>query len=410
MSTTSNKIIVIFFILLLTWAAGIQAQELDSIRLYLLKNELAAAKHRVDIYAEENTQDAVGLLLKAQVYVAISKNAGFKDLVADSRKIAFSALEKAGEIRSAILTEQLSKEQHQLAHDIYIGYTSDGIAFFNAGTEKQSQQDYTSALAMFKKAATTGNYIYGQGWGLAELDTSNLFYSALAAVYASRDDEAYRYCKKIADNNIVNSADREKDFEPLYKWLVYYLRKKNQGEILEKYTLQSAAAFPLSAYFYLNYVDWLRESKDNDRLFLLYKSLLTPPARKEYYAAYLQDLFAYNYSFTDSNIKPEVNKQLLPGLKSFIKTWPDDFSIRLLLAKYYINQAAGYKTTPAINRAKIKSAKVSFLNLSNNQLNIIVQKNKLQESIINQEALKLLINNYVLLGDWRKVNFYSKYK
>lgn len=377
------------------------AQDLNAIKEDWQQGNLVTAKQTIDEFTIANPDDAAGWLLKGRIYNAISNDAGLKDLTLDSRMTAFKSVKKATELNKALVKEELAKEEFKLLYDIYKGYTSDGIAFFNAGTEKKNKEDYAAAITNFKKAGQVNSFLFDNGWGGDYPDLNNLYYSCLSAIYAGKKFEAYNDAVKITDRQVAFIAP-DKNFQPIYQWLAFYMKDGNEKEF-EKITNTAIKVFPNAPYFYLNYIDWLRDKKRYAEMFDWYAKLMTAFKKEsKYELSYYNDLFRVTYNEPDSLKKWNGCHSIEYGLEQFIEKNPGNAAARLLLAKYYINKAADAKK---VNAAKSTVKKI--LAQSNVQLKFIVDKAEVKQNTIVVEALKLLVSNYKSQGELQKVAKYQ---
>lgn len=366
------------------------AQELGNVQDLWDHKELSAARQEVDAYLLRKPLDAQGWLLKARICNAISNDPGLKNSIADGRMHAFQALQKAMKLDAVQTGRELGKDNFSLPLQLYTGYQDDAIAIFNTAIAMDDANIYGEALGIFKKASSIGSYIYSNRWGLQAIDSNNLFYSARAAVYAGKTDEAVQYAKKIADAGIVETL-ANKEFEPVYKWLVYHYRTTNDEAGLKKYTAAGIRHFPLSHYYDLNYIDWLRAQRRTDDLIKSYRQMfLRGIDNTQYRYAYLVDLFT---GMTD-----QANyKQLLQSeLSNYIKKNPAEVKGKLLFGKYYINEAAAIQKTQAANKRALITA---LLRSSNKFLLEIVERFSKTDRAVYNEALQLLVANFEALNE-----------
>ena len=119
-----------------------KAQNLSTAKTFIEQKDFARAKESVDSFVLINDTDAEVWLLKANIYNAIIKDAELKYLAADGRMEAFEALKKAKQLNSDFVTEQLRPANYNLAFDLYNGFTSEGLAYFNAGAERTDKGSY----------------------------------------------------------------------------------------------------------------------------------------------------------------------------------------------------------------------------------------------------------------------------
>jgi hypothetical protein len=412
---TSYKKSIIFIIGFLFFIAFVKAQDLSRAMQLLQQKDFARAQEAIDSFVQLNDAHAEGWLLKATIYNAISKDAAAKELVADARQEAFMALQKAMQLNNTGTNEQVKKEQYNLPFDLYKGYTNHGVAYFNAGAERNDKASFAEALNNFKKAGLVGNYITTNGWGLSVIDTNNLYYCAKAAINAGKEDDAALFAKKIADYGITQSH-ASKGFESIYQWLVYNYKQKQEGENLLKYTTLGTKQFPASVYFNLIYIDWLRQQKDYSSMFVLYQDVFKKqPNNSKYQLAYYNDLFNYLYQSNEpvsDQIKYE--KVLSAGLLQYLKTNPASVEGRLLLGKLYINQANDVAKQSLANPGAsatilngYKTAKRNLLLKSNKYLLEIVNNFAKPGATVYIDALQLVVANFNTLNMPKEMGRYK---
>jgi hypothetical protein len=412
---TYYKKSIIFIIGFLFFTTFVKAQDLSRAMQLLQQKDFARAQEAIDSFVQLNDAHAEGWLLKATIYNAISKDAAAKELVADARQEAFVALQKAMQINSTGTNEQVKKEQYNLPFDLYKGYTNQGVAYFNAGAERNDKASFAEALNNFKKARLVGNYITTNGWGISAIDTNNLYYCAKAAINAGQEDDAALFAKKIADNGITQSFTN-KGLEPIYQWLVYNYKQKQDGENLLKYATLGTKQFPASVYFNLIYIDWLRQQKNYSSMFVLYQDVFKKqPSNSKYQLAYYNDLFNYLYQSNEpvsDQIKYE--KVLSAGLSQYVKANPATAEGRLLLGKLYINQANDVAKQSLAN----PGASATILNgYKTAQRNLLLKSNKYLLEIVNKfskpgatvyiDALQLVVANFNTLNMPKELGRYK---
>jgi hypothetical protein len=412
---TYYKKSITFVIGFLFFIAGVQAQDLGYIKQLLQQKEFARAKESIDSFVEINNIRADGWLLKATVYNAISKHPATKDLVADAKMEAFKALQKAVQLNKDAVNEQLKQTNYSLPFDLYNGYTNQGVAYFNAGAERNDKASYEEALNNFKKASLVSNSIVANGWGLSAIDTNNLYYCAKAAINAGKEDDAALFAKKIADNGITKSL-ASKGFESIYQWLAYNYKQKQDGENLVKYATLGSKQFPASVYFNLIHIDWLRQQKDYGNMFALYQELFKKqPNNSKYQLAYYNDVFNYLYQSGEPvNDRINYEKILTTELPKYLTTNPASAEGRLLLGKFYINQANDAANQISANlrvNTKIlngyKTAQRNLLLKANKYLLEIVNKFAKPGATIYIDALQLVVANFKALNMPKEMSRYK---
>lgn len=383
----------------------IKAQDLSGAKLLLQQKDYARAKETLDSLLLANGANAVTWLLKADIYNAINKDANARNLVADAGQEAFIALQKAMQLDAGEVSTQLKANGFDLPFDLYNNFTNTGLTFFNAGVERNDKPNYLHALNNFKQAGLVSRYIYANGWGLAALDTLNLYYTSKAAINADKEEDAILNCKKIADAFITETA-AQTDFETFYQWLVYYYNAKQDERNFYKYAEVGMKAFPNSSYFTLSYIDWYRQQKDYTNLLAQYKILFAKDdANFKYELYYFNDIFSYLYQnkLTIDN-RAGYESQLSKGLLQYIKLNPVNADARLLLAKLYINQATNVfkesllrSTTDVKIMNGYKTAQRNLLLKANVHLKQIANKRGAISKAIYDEAKGLLVLNNVTL-------------
>lgn len=382
-----NKIVINLLLLFILLIGKIEAQTLNAVRLVYEENDLARAKELIDDYLIDSSATAAGWLLKAQIYRSLNENIRYKDLVADANSEAFSAIK-----RVSVLQPDLLKGDSTALY-IYKSYINNGVAFFNAGTERQNTVDYIQALAFFKKAANVREQFIGLGLWSNGLDTANLYNLAKAAIYAKNDEESMLFAQKIANFGLT-----EPKFETIYQWLLYTFKENSDEKALDKYSAITEKAFPKSYYYLLNYIDWYRNLGDAVSLIKTYQKLFKRGFEKsEYKLAYIKDL--YRFAFTDTTVSKisfldeitlnELKEILYKELSGFVKAYPKSAEGKLLLGKFYINQAVDLQNQ--------KRSIVASLMNSNKYLLQVADRSPKTEINFKIEATELLIANFTVL-------------
>jgi hypothetical protein len=409
---------ILFSIGFLFFMQIISAQDLARARELFLQKDYVRAKETIDSLIKKDSKNIDILLFSATLYSAISEDPEARNLTVDARQDAFNALQKAVQINAATAKKQLEPEGFALPLSLYKGYTNDGLVEFNAGAERNDKNSYASALATFKKAGTISHFIYNNSWGLTAIDTNNIFYCAKAAMKAGNDEDALLYSSQIADNGITGTL-LNNNFEPVYQWLAYYYKEKNDKANLYRYIQLGAEKYPASNYFTLIKMDWLRLQKDYPALLNVYTNTIfkTSANKASYTVAYCQDLYTYLYEI-NASLKLENRKRYEETLKNtlldYIKTNPNNTTALLLAGKLYIN-----KTTDEFKEMAIRSTTDSkvlnnyrtqanrYYKLSNQYLLQIVNKNSIISRSNYNEALELLIANFRNLNQQKEVRKYQ---
>jgi hypothetical protein len=388
-----NKIIYIFWLTLLLAGSTAAAQDLATAKQLWADKRTVAAKEVIDSYlADAGSEDTEGWLLKATIYSAISTDPQLKYLVADGRMDAFQAVKRAVVINAKLVAGQLKTEGFSIIQTIYEGCTSDGVAFFNAGSEKKLAADYALALDYFKNALLVSQFASEQGWNLAfsPNDSTLLYNAAQSAINAQKEDEAILYCKKIADKGICTAGSYGKaDFENIYQWLVNYYVNKKDDQNLQLYASLAGKIYPQSLYFTTISIKNYQEVKNYPMLVNAYETALQRFPQQDWLRfSFCTDLFTYIYAAeTSLKTKKPLYPKLERNLQAYINKHPDSARAYLLLGKHYYNKAAGEQKTVGSSKLVL-----SFLTQAIKSLKICTGKEPDPRSKIRNEAFQILIS------------------
>jgi len=372
----------------LFFMTGVAAQDIARVEQLYSQKKLPEAKEAIDSVTNTGGSSAAAYLLKANIYNSIAKDLSLQNLTADGKQEAFNALQSATALDKTYVTAQL-QPQYALAWELYSGYTNDGLAYYNAGVERNNKTGFGAALVSFKKAGTVRTFITANAWGTTAIDTANLYYCAKAAINADNETDAVIYCKKIADNYLIQTS-LSKGYEDIYKWLAYYYKQQQLAELFNRYCAIGAKQFPQSVYFSLLQVDWLRQQGDYMNMFAFYQDILEKqPGHPGYQLAFFNDL--YNYVFQGGepvNDKTFYTDSLEKGLLKYLGKNPAANDARLLLGKLYTNEAASIVKETG-NSKKITVYR-SLLIKANSQFQRIIRANNgKNKSALYSEAFSL---------------------
>lgn len=325
---------IILTTLIASFTLGLFAQNLNKVKDMLKNNELDKAKAGIDqlLTNPKQQKNAEVWFTKAKIYGAIATNDQFKTLVPDGRADAFEAIKKAVELDKNETTTFLTLENYKPVYDLYGGYFDQAAAQYNA-------EKYEDALSTFKKSSTVGEYIFSQGWGLAKLDTTLVYYSALAAMNAKKEDEAAAAFQKLADAKIGTKPEHV----TIYRFLAkYYLDKKDIPN-MQKYIKQGVELYPKDDYLPLVEFDYLRNQGDKKAIYAKYEELIkSNPENFDMIVDYANELFNETH-VSDVKDRPADYNDRIVKIESLYKQAlalkPDALEANLNLAKHYFNQA-----------------------------------------------------------------------
>lgn len=321
-------------ILMAVCTLGVFAQNVSKINDMITKGELDKAKESVDqlLANPKQQKKAEAWLTKAKVYGAIAANDKFKTLVPDGRMDAFDAIKKAEEVDKNELTKLLTLDSYKPIYDLYAGY-------FDIGASQYNAEKYEDALVSFKKSSDISSYIFKNGWGLSQLDTTLSYYSALSAMNAKKDDEAAGFFQKLANANIGGKPE----YVTIYRYLAkHYLDKKDATNML-KYIKQGQELYPKDDYLPLVEFDYLRSSGDKKAIYAKYEEIIQKnPDNYEMIIDYANELFNETH-VSDAKDRPSDYGERLTKIedlyKKAIAVKPEALEANLNLAKHYFNQA-----------------------------------------------------------------------
>lgn len=327
-----KKIMLIAF--MAGWTLGLSAQNLNKVKDMLKDNQLDKAKEGIDalLTAPKNQKNPEVWYTKAKIYGAIAASDQFKTLVTDGRADAFDAIKKAQEIDKTKATTLLTLDNYKPIYDIYGSY-------FDAAASQYNAEKYEDALANFKKSGEIGTYIFDQGWGLYKLDTTLVYYSALAAMNAKKEDEAVALFQKLADAKVAAKPEHVTSFRYLAK---YYLDKKDYAN-MEKYVKLGLELYPKDDYLPLVQFDYLRSLGDKKAIYAKYEELIAAnPDGFDMIVDYANELFNETH-VSDAKDRPADYAERCAKIETLYKKAlslkPDALEVNLNLAKHYFNQA-----------------------------------------------------------------------
>ncbi len=178
-------------------------------------------------------------------------------------------------------------------------------------------------------------------------------------------------------------------------------------------------AFQALSYFNLSYIDWYRHQKDYTNLLAQYKMLFAKDdANFKYELDYYNDIYNCLYqSKVETTGRQQYETILSNGLTTYLKLNPASIAARLLLGKFYINQATDVNKvmlhmlqrsttdTKILNGYRV--AANNYYKKSNGYLLEIVNKFPKTDAAIYNEALGLVIMNFRMLKMIKEVRKYQ---
>lgn len=410
---------IMLIALMAGWTLGLSAQNLNKVKSMLEDKELDKAKEGIDalLAAPKNQKNAEVWYTKAKIYGAIAASDQFKTLVPDGRTDAFEAIKKAQEVDKTKATTLLTVDSYKPVYDLYGSY-------FDAAASQYNAEKYEDALANFKKAGEIGNYIFEQGWGLYKLDTTQVYYAALSAMNAKKDDEAVAYFQKLADAKVATKPEHVTVYRYLAK---YYLDKKDIPN-MQKYVALGREMYPKDDYLPLVEFDYLRSQGDKKAIYAKYEELIAAnPEGFDMILDYANELFNETH-VSDAKDRPadyaERCLKIEDLYKKALAIKPEALEANLNLAKHYFNQALfieedankikGKTPEDLKKKEELKAQVLSLCDKAIPPFEVVFKEydNKETLKLSEKSEFKSACNNlaycYDRKGDKAKSDFYQK--
>ena len=324
--------------ILLTFLAAVglmtvNAQNLNKIKDALAANKYAEAKTMVEalLASPKNQKNPEILYLKGKVLSAIAANPKERAAMPEARLQALDAFKKSIEADKNQATLYLTVDNYQPVFSLYASGFEEGAGYYN-------EEKYDEALATFKSTGIIGDYIFSQGWGLYQLDTTLVYYMGLASINGKKEEEAIGYFSKLADANVGGTSDMSTPYRYLAK---HYYDKKDEAK-MNKYIDAGLKLFPKDDYLPLLALDHTRDKGDMAALMKKYEELLAlNPESFDLTFEYAGELFSETHVAESSKRPANYNEQCLKieGLyNKALGIKPDSYETMLSLGKHFYNQ------------------------------------------------------------------------
>jgi len=316
-----------------TPTAGAQPA-MSPVKSLLEQNRLTAARQSIDAYLANprNPKTAEAWYMKGKVYSAIAADPKTQGTMPDGRRLALEAFRKSIETDRNQAVLLLTVDGYQPVFALYTSAYQQGVDLYN--TER-----FEMALTALREAATTGEFIYNQGWGLSRLDTTLALYTGLAAYRAGRQEETLFQFRKLADANIGPNADHA----TVYRYLAKYHFDRKDVAGMNRYIAAGQTLFPHDDFFPLLDIEWSRTNRDYRALFDKYERLVAAePDRYEALMEYANELFGYTHDGSLGARPPDymANCSRIEALyRRSANLRPASEEAWLSLGKHFYNQA-----------------------------------------------------------------------
>jgi hypothetical protein len=311
----------------------VNAQNLNKIKDALAANKYAEAKTMVEalLASPKNQKNPEILYLKGKVLSAIAANPKERAAMPEARLQALDAFKKSLEADKNQTTLFLTVDNYQPVFSLYASGFEEGAGYYN-------EEKYEDALGIFKTTGVIGDYIFSQGWGLYQLDTTLIYYMGLSAINAKKEEEAIGYFTKLADANVGGTSDMSTPYRYLAK---HYYDKKDEAK-MNKYIDAGLKLFPKDDYLPLLALDHARDKGDMAVLMKKYAELLAlNPESFDLTFEYAGELFSETHVAESSKRPANYNEQCkkIEGLyNKALSLKPESYETMLSLGKHFYNQ------------------------------------------------------------------------
>ena len=309
------------------------AQNLNKIKDALAAKKLTEAKGMVEtlLASPKNQKNPEILYLKGKVLSAIAADATERKAMPEARLQALDAFKKSLEADKNQATLFLTVDNYQPVFSLYASGFEEGAGYYN-------EEKYNDALATFKTTGVIGDYIFSQGWGLYQLDTTLIYYMGLASINGKKEDEAITYFAKLADANVGGSADMATPYRYLAK---HYYDKKDDANI-NKYINAGLKLFPKDDFLPLLALDYARDKGDAAGILKKFEELLAiNPESFDLTFEYAGELFSETHVAESSKRPADYTEKCkkIEGLYNRALTLkPESYETMLSLGKHFYNQ------------------------------------------------------------------------
>lgn len=346
-------------------ALGAGAQDYNSAKKLMDKNDIMGAKTQVDALLAAKPDNVEALYLKGRVYEAIAKDEKLRSSVPDAASQAFDALKKAyakSDASNELKLMKITSEAkfYEPLFGLYSDFYSIGQAAFKNGLASQKPSDFEISMNDFISTENVGKYVIAEKIGvLPELDTAVVLNIGQTAIYAQKEDISVAYFKRLADGNVSLHG-----YELPYEWLTQYYFDKKQYDNFKTYANKGKQYFPQDPFFNLMLSDYYEKEKDDVNMAKNYEELISkfPDSSNYnlYYASFLLNQYLKDTSSAHRQVlKSKFETQIQPVLKKD----PTSINGNGLYGQYYFIIAADYQSdakaqkTPKAKEDKNKLAR-----------------------------------------------------
>ena len=324
---------ILFTFLAVVGLMTVNAQNLNKIKDALAAKKIIEAKGMVEtlLASPKNQKNPEILYLKGKVLSAIAADATERKAMPEARLQALDAFKKSLEADKNQATLFLTVDNYQPVFSLYASGFEEGAGYYN-------EEKYNDALTTFKTTGVIGDYIFSQGWGLYQLDTTLIYYMGLASINAKKEDEAISYFAKLADANVGGGTEMSTPYRYLAK---HYYDKKDDANI-NKYINAGLKLFPKDDYLPLLALDYARDKGDAAGILKKFEELLAiNPESFDITFEYAGELFSETH-VAESSKRPADYKEKCKKIEDLynkaLTLKPGSYETMLSLGKHFYNQ------------------------------------------------------------------------
>ena len=324
---------ILFTFLAAVGLMTVNAQNLNKIKDALAAKKIIEAKGMVEtlLASPKNQKNPEILYLKGKVLSAIAADATERKAMPEARLQALDAFKKSLEADKNQATLFLTVDNYQPVFSLYASGFEEGAGYYN-------EEKYNDALTTFKTTGVIGDYIFSQGWGLYQLDTTLIYYMGLASINAKKEDEAISYFAKLADANVGGGTEMSTPYRYLAK---HYYDKKDDANI-NKYINAGLKLFPKDDYLPLLALDYARDKGDAAGILKKFEELLAiNPESFDITFEYAGELFSETH-VAESSKRPADYKEKCKKIEDLynkaLTLKPGSYETMLSLGKHFYNQ------------------------------------------------------------------------
>lgn len=328
-----KRSILVLLVVLTTTLSGI-TQSLESIKTYVMLNQMDKAKTEFD-KAAANPKFMVkseAFLLKTAIYAAIS--------MTDQNRNTPTGIALGAEADAAFEKyKSLEPDMKKMGEETYYqnGPINIYSNYYNQGLTDYNEKKWTDAIPKLKKAISYSDLLIGKSILSFPLDTNLLILTGVVAERAKDGETA-----GMAYTRLINARVPGADFEGVYQYMVRYHFVAKDFVNFEKVKKIGAELYPESEFFKLDKLDFAVGLVDdfNDKLKALDETIAAEPDNYKAHELRWSLLYDTLNNLLEGAPVPANIKQweadLVASLKKCAQLNPDDVKNPLFLGSFYV--------------------------------------------------------------------------